>query len=437
MIATAALLGLILVIVSSGRLSAEKVQEEKRISLTVTTTFTGEDGNSQNFQEALSAFQEDHDYVIKDLSSISDETFKTRVLQDFATGSEPDVLFFFTGADANSFIRAGKVVSLEEIRSVYPEFASNMQEERIPHALTDDKAYAVPLIGYWEALYVNTRILDIAGVDMPGKDYTMEEFAEDCRKIKAAGFLPIAGALGDIPHYWWEYAVFNRTGAADHLTVPASASDRIGQNWVKGLRDLKDLYEGELFAGNTLNTTDDESFDNFTSGRAAFLLDGSWKLGSIELALSQEYGDKAEDKLKDFSVTYVPGTGKRSADEMIGGVSMGYYISRKAWDDPEKREAAVAFVSYMTSDPIVRKFARYNMTALKNTRGEEMQTLNGLEQAAADMVAGAKSFTPAVQDLFQGQCREPIFDGMPRILTGKVTPYEAVKKSLELYNLKN
>ncbi len=437
-IVAAALLGLILVIVSSGRLSPRQQEEEESISLRVTTTFTAEDGNSQNYQEALEAFKEESGYNITDLSSLSDETFKTRILQDFETGSEPDVLFFFTGADANSFIRAGKVVDLEEIRAEYPDFASNMEEELIPHSLIDDKAYAVPLIGYWEALYVNTRILSIAGVDMPGKDYTMEQFMTDCARIKEAGFLPIAGSLGDIPHYWWEYAVFNCTGTSDHLLIPQRASDRMGQNWVKALRELKLLYEENFFAGNTLNTTDDEAFTNFTAGRAAFLLDGSWKLGSIVQACMNGDGTGVDtDKLSRFSVTYVPGTDKRRATQMIGGVSMGYYITRKAWDDPEKRAAAVAFVSYMTSDEIVQKFARYNMTALKDSEAGRLEAGNSLEQAAADMVAGAESFTPAVQDLFQGQCREPIFDGMPQILTGRVTPYQAVEKSLDLYNRKN
>ncbi len=438
MIGAAALLGLILVIGSSRRLSLKEEAEAEPVSLTVTTTFTAEDGNAQNFQEALAAFRQETGIEIKDLSSLSDETFKTRVLQDFETGAEPDVLFFFTGADANNFIRAGKVVDLEEIRSVYPDFASNMQEDLIPRSLTDGKAYAVPLIGYWEALYVNKRILDIAGVDMPGEDYTMEEFAKDCARIKEAGFLPIAGALGDIPHYWWEYAVFNRTGAKDHLLIPEIASDRIGQSWVAALRDLKNLYDEGYFAGNTLNTTDNEAFTNFTAGRAAFLLDGSWKLGTIVSACTDpETGILDTDQLKDYSVTFVPGSSERSASEMIGGVSMGYYISRKAWEDPEKRDAAVAFVSYMTSDATVRTFARYNMTALKGGDSALPEAGNTLEQDAADMVRRAKSFTPAVQDLFQGPGREPIFDGMPQILTGKVTPYEAMKKSLELYHRGN
>ena len=57
------------------------------------------------------------DNTVADTSATSDETFKTRVITDFETGSEPDVLFFFNGADATASIEAGKVVSIDEIRA--------------------------------------------------------------------------------------------------------------------------------------------------------------------------------------------------------------------------------------------------------------------------------------------------------------------------------
>ena len=179
------------------------------VELTVTTTFAGEDTNAQNYKDAVKAWEEQTGNTIVDTSATADETFKMRIATDFETGSEPDVLFFFNGADANSFIEAGKVLSLDEIRAEFPEYATNMNEDLIPGSLVDDKKYAIPVNGYWEAMFVNTEILEAAGVAMPGTDYTMDMFKEDCEKIKAAGYTPIAAALGNIPHYWWEFAIFN------------------------------------------------------------------------------------------------------------------------------------------------------------------------------------------------------------------------------------
>ena len=406
------------------------------VELNVTTTFAGEDGNAQNFKTAVDEWCAQTGNTIADTSATSDETFKTRVITDFETGSEPDVLFFFNGADANSFIEAGKVVSIDDIRAEYPEYASNMNDDLIADSLVDGKKYAVPVNGYWEAMFVNKEVLDAAGVAVPGANYTMDDFKADCQKIVDAGYTPIAAALGNIPHYWWEYAIFNEESPANHLEIPESADDSIGQAWVAGMNDIKELYELGYFPENTLSATDDETFAMFTEGKAAFLIDGSWKVGGIVAACQSDPEDASTldtAKLDNFDVTYVPGKGSRKATDLIGGLSMGYYITTKAWDDPAKRDAAVSFVSYMTSDEVVPKFAQHTASALKNAPAVDESAFNPLQIKAMSMMSGVTSLTGAVQDLFQGDCRVPTFDGMPEIVTGKVDAKDAVQEGIDAY----
>lgn len=416
----------------------EEPAEVNPVELNVTTTFAGEDGNAQNFKDAVAAWCAETGNTVADTSATSDETFKTRVATDFETGSEPDVLFFFNGADANSFIEAGKVVSIDDIRAEYPDYASNMNDDLITASLVDGKKYAVPVNGFWEAMFVNTEVLDAAGVAMPGADYTWEAFMEDCQKIKDAGFAPIACALGNIPHYWWDFSIFNHTGPENHLTVPESADSEGGQAWVAGMEDIKGLYEAGYFPENTLSATDDETFAMFTDGKAAFLIDGSWKVGGIVGACQSDPEDPAtldQAKLDKFDVTYVPTTGDaRKATDLLGGLSMGYYISTKAWEDPDKRAAAVSFVTYMTSDEIVPVFAQHTASALKNAPAVDESQFNSLQVKSMAMMSGATSLTGAVQDIFQGDCRVSTFDGMPEIVTGKVAAVDAVAEGLAVYN---
>lgn len=407
----------------------------KPVELNVTTTFAGEDGNAQNFKNAVKAWCDETGNTVADTSATSDETFKTRVITDFETGSEPDVLFFFNGADANSFIEADKVVSIDEIRAEYPDYASNMNDDLIADSLVDGKKYAVPVNGFWEAMFVNKEVLDAAGVEVPGADYTMDMFKEDCQKIKDAGYTPIAAALGNIPHYWWEYAIFNHDTPENHVQVPAGIED--AASWVDGMLDIKELYELGYFPDNTLSATDDETFAMFVDSKAAFLIDGSWKVGGIVSACQSDPEDASTldaDKLANFTVTYVPGNGDRKATDLIGGLSMGYYITRKAWEDPDKRAAAVDFVSYMTSDELVPVFAQHTASALKNAPAVDESQFNALQIEAMDMMSGVTSLTGAVQDIFMGDCRVTTFDGMPEIVTGKLDAAEAVEEGLKLYH---
>ena len=150
---------------------AETTEPSGPVEITVTTTFAGEDSNAQNYKNAVADWEAATGNTVSDTSATSDETFKTRIITDFETGSEPDVLFFFNGADANDFVNAGKVVSIDDIRAEFPEYASNMNDDLIAASPADGKKYAVPVNGYWEAMFVNTEVLDAAGVAMPGADY--------------------------------------------------------------------------------------------------------------------------------------------------------------------------------------------------------------------------------------------------------------------------
>ena len=417
--------------------SEEAEQPTAPVEIVVTTTFAGEDASAQAYKDGVKAWEEQTGNTVADTSASSDETFKTRVVTDFETGSEPDVLFFFNGADANSFIEAGKVLSIDEIRTEYPEYASNLNDDLITPSLVDGKKYAIPVKGYWEAMFVNTEVLEAAGVEVPGADYTMDMFKEDCEKIKAAGYAPIAAALGDIPHYWWEFAIYNHQSPATHLDIPGSVDDETGQAWVSGLNDIKELYELGYFPDNTLSATDDETFALFTEGKAAFLIDGSWKTDGILKACQSDPDDPSTldaEKLAKFDVTYIPGNGDRKATDLVGGFSMGYYITRKAWDDPEKRAAAVSFVEFMTSDEIVPTFAEHTASPLNNAQDVDPSKFNELQIKSMEMMAGVTSLTDAVQDLFQGDCRVSTFDGMPEIVTGRIDAADAVAEGLDVYH---
>lgn len=112
----------------------EQAPQTEPVTLRVVTSFGSEDGNRRNFEAAVAAYEASTGNLVSDGSDVSSEEWKARVLTDFETGSEPDVLFFFTNADAEPFVRAGKVVPLDEIRAEYPNYAKTwtMQSFLLP-----------------------------------------------------------------------------------------------------------------------------------------------------------------------------------------------------------------------------------------------------------------------------------------------------------------
>lgn len=405
---------------NSGKKTSDETSK-KSVKLSVTTTYAGEDTNAQNYKDAVAAWESKTGNKVDDSSATSDETFKSRITTDFETGSEPDVLFFFNGVDSNQFVEQGKVVSVDEIRKEYPDYASNMKDDMLGASPVDGKNYSIPVNGFWEGMFVNKEVLKKAGVDVPTKDTTWDEFLQMCEKIKKAGYTPIAASLLEIPHYWFEYSIYNFDSPTTHNTVPAKVDDAAGKAWVSGLEDIKTLYEKGYFPANTLTAKDDETFQLFTNDKAAFLCDGSWKVGGIESAVKDA---------ENYTVTYVPGKGDRKSTDIIGGISMGYYITKKAWDDPEKRAAAVDFVEYMTSDEMVSKFAGTGVTALKNGT-TPADNMTALSKDAVTFSAGVTAISPAVQDNLSEAVRKPIFGEMSSIVQGKTAAKDAVQAVID------
>lgn len=392
------------------------------VKLTVVTSYGGDDGNRKNYENALAGYEQATGNTVQDASATSNEEWKAKVMADFETGTEPDVLFYFLGTDANPIIDADKVVSLNEIREAYPDYAANMKEDMLVPSVADGTVYAVPSTGFWESMFVNTKVLQAAGVEVPGADYTWDQFLADCQKIKDAGLTPVAVSLQEVPHYWFEFTTYNNGNHANHLDVPAQATDATGTKWAKGFEDLKGLYDKGFLPENTLTATDAETVQLMLDGEAAFLIDGSWKVGF--------FVENAADHLGDYQLAYVPGKGERKATDIVGGISMGYYITRQAWEDEAKREAAVQFVQHMTSDDVLSTFVTTEVTALKN--GASPSNLNEIQQSAAQMCAGVTSLVAPVQDLITSEARTDLFSNVKNIVTNGISAQDAIGSALEL-----
>lgn len=405
-------------------LSAKDITVPEGTELNITTTFAGEESNVQQYQDAVQKWMDKTGCVVNDSSATADEAFKARVISDFETGAEPDVLFYFNGNDSNPFVEAGKVVSIEEIRSVYPDYADNMKDSMLEATASpsDHVAYSVPFYGYWEGMFVNKEVCEAAGVEIPGANTTWEEFLDTCQKIKDAGYTPIAVSLAKEPHYWFEFAIYNHDGPSAHTAAPASIDDAVAKAWIAGINDIKDLFEKGYLSDNTNTAEASEVFQGFIDGKSAFYVDGSWKCGGIA---------DSTDNIDNFTVTYVPGTNQRKATDIIGGLSSGWYISKKAWEDEAKRAAAVDFITDITSDESVSLFAGVAATGLKNGATVDESTLNKVQIDSLAMTGGATAVTGAAQDLVTQDQRAPIFDHMPEIVTGSITAEEAVQQVID------
>ena len=338
--------------------------------------FAGDDAAAVSYVELLRAYEEQTGNVVEDDSATSDEGWKARVLSEFAVGNEPDVLFFFARS-ADSAALLHRMVPIRESEALREE---------------DGEIYAIPARPYYEGLFVNADLFEQYNIPLPT---TWEKLEDAVRRFNEAGVVPIAVSLSDIPHYLAECAVLSCATAREY----AARGKDVPQSWVDGMARVRRLYELGAFPTDTLNTSEAVSSQLFRDKKAAMQFDGSWFANTLPASA-----------MDTTLVLQVPSDG--GGGVVIGGVSMGFYLTRRAWEDERQRDAAVKLLSWLTSPGSLVRLGSEQIT--------------GRLKASADrMLSGAKALLGPIQDDMNKDDRETwLLDCMPAVAEGRMTPEE-------------
>ncbi len=371
------------------------------VTLRTVSSFAGADTAAEAYVDILKAYEARSGNVVLDASAVSDETWKTGVLSDFAAGNEPDVLFFFAaGADSAPILY--KVVPIEEINAAYPGLSlpeyDALREK-------DGKVYAVPVRGFWEGLYVNTDVFEACGAPLP-TDW--DSFRSAVEIFRARGVVPVAVSLSDIPHYLAEFALIACAGEEDLLARPRTIGE-VPASWFDAMALIREMVEMGAFADNAGATFESAATELFRTKKAAMQIDGSWLASSLPAG--------SMDTTRILPVPLRSGEG--AAECCVGGVSMGFYLTRRAWRS-ERRAAAVELLSALTDEDSLR---RLGYTGLGGA----------LLSSAEELTAGRRLVGP-LQDAMNKNAREVwLLECIPAVAAGTMTAAECWERVMSLH----
>lgn len=342
------------------------------------------------------------------------------------SGGEPDVMrLTVADADTQALIASGGVVSLEDIRAQYPQYAANIREDMLP-AAPDGRHYAVPARAEWEMLFVNRAVLRNCGADEPQDDYTWEQFAAVCRTVHDNGYTPIACALGKQPEVMLDYVLLDVMGTADDLALPTVEENRrvvedgVYDAWLTAIDELNKLYKLGWLSRNALTAEYETAADMFAVGDAAFFVGDCAALGY----LADNWGDSPED----YAVACVPARGARAASDAVGSVTAGWYISSRAWNDDARRAAAVGLVEWLSSDEALGAFPNDGVTVF--APAVQPQGGNALVRSALAAGARLSSLTGSAWNSVTDDMRDELAGVIPDAFTGKKTAKQALNEAL-------
>jgi len=362
-------------ITSSGCTNASiHTREEPPLSLNIAASFSS-DIAAQTYQSLSSIFAARYGIQILDTSALSEEAYIRQIINDFAAGNEPDVFYYPLDA-AQTMIDNEQVVSLDEIRRHYPQYATTVQDN-ILEQMTDAAGnnWCVPVLGSYQALYCNVKLFEIYGAPLP---YTWSDLMKAIDTFQQYNVVPIAAGFLDNSNMWLDHLILAH-GTGEHAALPIERKD-IPFTWNQALAQLPHLNQREAFPGNVTSLSHANAQTLFSSGKAAMILDTSSNLsllGNDDTIIALSIPCKA------------PASGEQ---HLIVDFSSGFFISRKAWENESLRDAAVQFVVYMSSPEAVSRLVTDGggYPAISRERLATITSDDLLAQSVLDLVATAQ-----------------------------------------------
>ncbi|WP_106767711.1 ABC transporter substrate-binding protein [Paenibacillus faecalis] len=392
-------------------------QEAKDVSLRVFSTFGGTDAAREAFQALLDDFEKKHPNVKieNDVMSANDDGFRTKVNTDMNSGNEPDLLFYFIGADAEGFVNAGKVVPLNEILDADPEWKNGFIPNALEMAKQDDgNIYAVPLTGFYEGLFVNKKIFEEHGLELP-TDW--DKLTTAVKTLSEKGVIPISAPF-DQSHYLIEHAILAAAGPEGQ---DKGLIDGIDPNWEKGYAAMKELYDLGAFPKDAATIDLGMAGNYYSEGLAAMLIEGSWAIGG--------WSDDVKENSTVVPFPAIPG-GAGGGNDVVGGFGTGFYVSKATYDNPDKKDMTIELMKHLTSPDSIQKIA----TANGGTPAADVE-IEGLPQVGLDgfaMIQNADSISTTIDSKVAQETFSTLRANVQPVVTGKKTPAQALEEAKKI-----
>ena len=396
---------------SSGGGGASSSPSSSGSAAPVTLTLWHNYGTEQNAvatQNLVKAYQAAHPNVTINVVSQPGDNYFSLLQAASVSQSGPDLAVMWTGlftlqnkaylANLKDLVPADALAKVQGLQWTADGFNA------------DNGPYVMPLEKQFYIGFYNKAAFAKAGV--AAVPTTWSEMNDACTKLKAAGYTPLVygnggQALGAEFYPWYD---------ASYLMIGQYSVDQ----W-------KDLYNGNIkwnSAGNVAAltkwadlhksgcTNDDvltktNNLDDFTSGKAAMIIDGTWDT------------QKFTDAMKDNVAAFVPPFSDSAIKGVVEYPGDGFGITSYS----QHQKEAADFLAFMTSDAGVK--AINDAGLIPDVNGAT--TTNPVNQQMLSF-AETQGFTryPMLDNVVQGDVVDAGNKILPSILAGKISPADGL-----------
>ncbi len=475
------LLSLVLALsMAAGCLTGCGEDKKKRFVMRTFSTL-GSEKDAKAYSSIISDYTKDHkNVVINDTSTTVSGSYKMElsISSTYRGAGAPDVIYYSAISDMSEL--SDFFMTIDQIRKDYPDFASNVSEAALNSvASSDGGRYCIPVRGEWRGIVINAAMFRRSSLRIPE---TWDDIVRAARHYEKSKVSLFANNLDDSAALI-EYMVRSLGGTQSLSTAMKGAPDSHWSTVLDAIAFLDELgafpemakgsFDGLISSSDLKHTAKKKTaspVELYNSGKAAILLIDNTMCGQINTDIDSQYialpqiGTVTQAESTTASNTYpthaISGpvypeitantlppdepdpTVRHSPDPAEESVSEsedtkenglyvnfaeGFYITKKAYYDKNKREDVLDFVRYFLKGENATKlcvdYQAPSLISLTKKTQDQLTDKSNIYNGVIKSVQNADSFIVTTQtqenNFFWSHCSLAVACMSKGILTKK------------------
>ncbi len=230
-------------------------------------------------EETLIKYQKEYPNIRFKTRAFKNDIYSETLLSAARTGSLPDM--FYSWGDE----RLKELVALEVAQDITFEVDKQLGHSFRVGALinysVNDRIYGLPAFGWNTALYCNTELFETYHLELPT---TYDAFLEVIKQFKEKGVTPLM--VGGRDPWMFSLYYMELVAEVENTTIIESLSDHPlyfrREGFVNAANAFKRLIDLEPWQEDFEGMSGEDAVYEFTKGKAAMLLNGSWSCINID-----------------------------------------------------------------------------------------------------------------------------------------------------------
>ena len=230
------------------------------------------------WQSIIDDFKKTHPGTDVKVSFIDEEAYKVQ-LPGWLSTVAPDIVNWHDGERMAYYAQRGlfEDLSSDWVKNGWNDMYASTKEA----SSYKGKQYAAPTVYYSWGMFYRKDLFQKVGI--AGEPKTWDQFLDDCKKLKAAGIMPIAVAGRDSWTLagWFDYLDLRLNGNAFHQKLMAGDIAYTDPRVKKVYTTWKQLIDAGYFIDNSLSYDLDAVQPFLFQGKAAMMLMGTFITGGF------------------------------------------------------------------------------------------------------------------------------------------------------------